>query len=68
MCDSFTLKQIFSTYCERFFYGCELFHFTKPYMSKLYISWRKSIRYIFDSLLELIIILCLIWEIVLYNH
>ena len=48
MCDSFTLKHIFSTYCERF-YGYELFNFTKPYniMSKLYISWRKIIRYIF---------------------
>ena len=46
MCDSFTLKHIFSTYCERF-YGCELFTFTKPYMSKLYISWRKIICYIF---------------------
>ena len=45
MCDSFTLKHIFSTYCESF-YGCELFNFTKPYMSKLYISWRKIIRYI----------------------
>ena len=35
MCDSFC--------------GCELFNFTKPYniMSKLYISWRKIIRYIF---------------------
>ena len=40
------LKHIFSTYCESF-YGCELFNFTKPYMSKLYISWRKIIRYIF---------------------
>ena len=48
MCDSFTLKHIilFSTYCESL-YGCELFNFTKPYMSKLYISWRKIIRYIF---------------------
>ena len=46
MCDSFTLKHIFSTYCESF-YGCELFNFMKPYMSKLYISWRKIIRYIF---------------------
>ena len=48
MCDGFTLKHIFSTYCESF-YGCELFNFTKPYniMSKLYISWRKIIRYIF---------------------
>ena len=32
MCDTFTLKHIFSTYCESF-YGCELFNFTKPYMS-----------------------------------
>ena len=64
MYDSFTLKHIFSTYCESF-YGCELFNFTKPYMSTLYISWRKILRYIFDCLLELIIILCLIWEIVL---
>ena len=46
MCDSFTLKHLFSTYCESF-YGCELFNFTKPYMSKLHISWRKIIRYIF---------------------
>ena len=46
MCDSFTLKHIFSTSCGRF-YGCELFNFTKPYMSKLCISWRKIIRYIF---------------------
>ena len=46
MCDSFTLKHIFSTYRESF-YGCELFNFTKPYMSKLYISWLKIIRYIF---------------------
>ena len=29
------------------FFGCELFNFTKPYMSKLYISWRKIIRYNF---------------------
>ena len=34
MCDSFTLKHIFFTYCESF-YGCELYNFTKPYMSKL---------------------------------
>ena len=46
ICDSFTLMHIFSTYCESF-YGCELFNFTKSYMSKLYISWRKIIRYIF---------------------
>ena len=48
MCDSFTLKHIFSTYCESF-NGCKIFNFTKPYniMSKLYISWRKIIRYIF---------------------
>ena len=46
MCDSFTLKHIFSTYCESC-YGCELFNFTKPCMAKLYISWRKPIRYIF---------------------
>ena len=46
MCDSFTLKHIFFTYCESV-YGCELFNFTKPYMSKWYISWRKIIRYIF---------------------
>ena len=46
MCGSFTLKHIFSTCCENF-YGCEFFNFTKPYMSKLYISWRKIIRYIF---------------------
>ena len=46
MSDSFTLKHIFSTYCERF-YGCELFNCTKPYMSKSYISLRKIIRYIF---------------------
>ena len=64
MCDSFTLKHIFSTYCECF-YGCELFNFTKPYMSKLYISWRKIIRYIFRLSPRTIIILCLIWEIVL---
>ena len=31
MCDSFTLKHIFSTYCESF-YGCELFNFMKPYI------------------------------------
>ena len=61
MCDSFTLKHIFSTYCESF-YECELFNFTKPYMSNLYISWRKIIRLFFDCLLELIIILCVIWE------
>ena len=37
MCDSFTLKHIFSTCCESF-YGCDLSNFTKPYnMSKLYI-------------------------------
>ena len=29
----FTLKHIFSTYCESF-YGCELFNFTKPYNVK----------------------------------
>ena len=46
MCDSFTLRHIFSTYCESS-YGCELFNFTRPYMSKLYFSWRKIIRYIF---------------------
>ena len=40
MCDSFTLKHIISTYCESF-YRCELFNFTKSYMSRLYISWRK---------------------------
>ena len=44
MCDRFTLKPTFSTYCESF-YGCELLNFT--IMSKLYISWRKIIRYIF---------------------
>ena len=46
MCDSVTLKGIFSTYCESY-YGCELFNYSKLYMSKLYISWRKIIRYIF---------------------
>ena len=46
MCDRFTPKHICSTYCE-IFYGCELFNFTKPYMSKLNISWRKIICYIF---------------------
>ena len=46
MCDSFTLKHIFSTYCESF-YGCELFNLTKPDISKLFISWRKIIRFIF---------------------
>ena len=37
MYDSFTLRHIFSTYCESF-YGCELFNFKKPYRSKLYIA------------------------------
>ena len=46
MCDSFTLKHIFSTYCDSL-YRCELFNFTKYYMSKLYISWQKIKRYIF---------------------
>ena len=36
MCDSFTLKHIFTMYCESF-YGCELFNVTKPYMSKLFL-------------------------------
>ena len=44
--NSFTVKHTFSTYREHF-YGCELFNFTKPYLSKLYISWRKINRYIF---------------------
>ena len=57
MCDSSTLKHIFSTYCESF-YGCELFNFTKPYNVKLYVIF-------VDCLLELIIILYLIWEMVL---
>ena len=46
MCDSFTLEHIFSTYYESF-YGSQLFNFTNPYMSKLYILWRKITRYIF---------------------
>ena len=46
MCDSVTLSRIFSSHCESF-YGCELFNHSKPYMSKLYVSWRKIIRHIF---------------------
>ena len=45
-CNSFTLKHIFVTHCESC-YGCELFYFKKPDMSKLDISWRKIICYIF---------------------
>ena len=43
MCDSFTLKHIFSTCCESF-YGCELFNFTKPYMSKFGKLYYRTIR------------------------
>ena len=65
MCDSFTLKHIFSTDCESF-YGCELFKFTKPYNHNcIFHDGKLYVIYIFDCLLELIIIVCLIWEIVL---
>lgn len=46
MCDSITLKSLFSSHCESF-YGCELLNFSDAYMSKLYVSWRKIIRRIF---------------------
>ena len=49
MCHSFNVKHIFSMYGESF-YGCELINFTKPY-KKLYISWRKIIRYMFHCLI-----------------
>lgn len=46
MCDSFTLRNIFSSHCESF-YGCELLNFSKVYMSDIYVSWRKVLRHIF---------------------
>ena len=60
MCDSFTLKHIFSTYCESF-YGCELFNLTKPYnlCPNCIFHGGKLYAIFFDCLLELIIILCL---------
>ena len=51
MCDSFTLKHIFSTYCENF-------------MDVNYITLRNLI---IISNLYISIMLCLIWEIVLYD-
>ena len=61
MCDSFTLKHIFSTYCESF-YGCELFNFSKPYKLCQNCIFHGGTFYVIflDCLLELIIILCLI--------
>ena len=36
ICDIFTLKHIFSTYCESL-YGCELSNFTKTYVKIVYV-------------------------------
>ena len=64
MCDSFTLKHIFSTYCASFD-GCELYNFTKPSnLCQNCIFHDGKLYFIcFDCLLELLIIWCLIWEI-----
>ena len=46
MCDSFTLSNLHSTFCNSF-YGIELYNFNKAPLKKLYTAWRKCMRIIF---------------------
>jgi hypothetical protein len=45
---SYNVKyQLFKTYCTSF-YGCPLWDVTSKNISRFYVSWRKSIRKLFD--------------------
>ena len=46
MCDSFTLSNLHSTFCNSF-YGIELYNFNKAPLINVYTAWRKCMRVIF---------------------
>ena len=46
MCDSFTLSNLHSTFCNRF-YGIELYNFNKAPLKNVYTAWRKCMCIIF---------------------
>ena len=39
--------RLFNSYCTSF-YGCPLWNLSSKYMSHFYVTWRKSIRKLFD--------------------
>ena len=46
MCDSFTVSNLHSTFCNSF-YGIELYNFNKAPLKNVYTAWRKCMRIIF---------------------
>ena len=45
MCDSFTLINLHSTFCNSF-YGIDLYNFNRAALKKIYTAWRKCMRVI----------------------
>ena len=46
MCDSFTLSNLHSTFCNSF-HGIELYNVNKALLKNVYTAWRKCMRIIF---------------------